>query len=67
MLIPKKDGKLCGIGLVEFLWKAVPGVVNFRIGSEVVFHHTLYMFRSGNGMRTASLESNIIQQILVMR
>ena len=59
-LIPKWNRELRDIGLVEVICKAVPGVVNCRIGEAVYFHNTLHRFRAGRGMGTASLEVKLI-------
>ena len=67
VLIPKGNDEFCGIRLMEVIWKAVLGVVNFWIGAAVDFHVTLHSFRAGRGTGTASLEVNIIQQLMAMR
>ena len=52
---------------MEAIWKVVPGVVNFQIGVAVYFHDTLHGSSSVRGMNTASLESNMLHQLTVMR
>ena len=56
-----------GIGLVEVLWKAVSGIINFRISSSIQFRDALYGFCAGIGMGTATLEANMLQQFIAMR
>ena len=56
-----------GIRLVEVIWKAVLGMVNFWIGEAVDFHNTLHGFRSRGVMGTASLEVKLFHQLIAMR
>ena len=45
VLLPKPDGGVRGIGLVEALWKLIASVVNARLQSSIVFHDSLHGFR----------------------
>ena len=56
VLIPKGGRYIQGIGLMELLWNIVTAL-----------HDMLHFFRDGCGMGNASLESNMIQQIMSMR
>ena len=47
--------------------KALSEVVNWWIGAVVKFHDVLQGFRAGRGTGAASLEANILQQIMSMR
>ena len=67
VLIPKGNGTLYGIRLVEDIWKAMSGVVNFRIGLAVYFYDTLHGFMAGIGTGTASLEVKLIHKMTAMR
>ena len=66
VFIPKGNGKLRGIRLVEVIWKAVLGVVNFRIGAAVDFHYMLHRFRTGRVTGTTSLKVNIPHNLTAM-
>ena len=52
---------------MEVLQKAIPGIINRRLLSSVQFHDILYLFRAGRGTGTATLEANILQQLIYMR
>ena len=52
---------------MEVIWKAVSGVVNFRIGAAVNSHNTLHGFRARRGTGTASLKVDLLQQLTEMR
>ena len=66
-MIPKGGGtNFRGIGLVEVLWNAIPGIINFRILSSIQFHDNLLGFFTGRGKGTATLEENILQQLIAM-
>ena len=67
VLILKWNMKFRGIGIVEVIWKAVPGVVNFRIGAAVDFHDMLHGLMVGIVIGTASLEVKLLQNLTVMR
>ena len=66
VLILKGNGYFQGIGLVEVLWKTVMGIMNFHLTAATQFHDTLHGFHTRRGTRTASLESNLIQQVTAM-
>ena len=56
-----------GIGLVEILWKLVSGIIDLRISSSIQFHDALHGFCAGRGTGTATLEANLLQQLIDMR
>ena len=58
VLIPKGFGDLCGIGLVEVLWKMV---------TAIQFRNTLHGFCTVRGTGTAYLKSKLIQNLMEMR
>ena len=43
------------------------GILNFRLAVAIQFHDTLYGFCTGRGIGTASLEGNMVQQLMEMR
>ena len=67
VLIPKGGRYIQGIGLMELLWNIVTVILDHHLGSATALHDMLYFFRDGRGMGNASLESNMIQQIMSMR
>ena len=68
VLIPKGDGKdFRGIGLVEFVWKATTGIINWRLNSEICYHDNLHGFRTGRGTGTTILEAKMLQQPTSMK
>ena len=55
------------IGLVEVLWKAVSGIINFGILSSIQFHDDLHGFCVGIGTGAATLKAKMFQQFIAMR
>ena len=55
------------IFLVEVLWKAISGIINFRILSSIQFYDALHGFHLGRVTGTATLEANLLHQIIVMK
>ena len=52
---------------MEVILKAVLGVVNWQIGTEVDFHNILHGSRACRATRTASLKFKLIQKLMAMR
>ena len=52
---------------MEFLWKAISGIINRQILSSVQFHDALHGFCAGIGTGTATLEGKLLQHIISMR
>ena len=67
ILIPKGNKEFIGIGLVEVLLKEFTGGINRWIRTLVQLHDVVNVFRAGWEMGNASLEANMIQQIMEMR
>ena len=68
VMAPKGGGtNFRGIGLVDFLWKAISDIINLRISSSIQFHDALYGFRAGKGMENTTLKAKLIQQLITMR
>ena len=44
LLIPKRNGKFKGIGLVDVLWKVLSGSINWQIGAAVHLHSVINGF-----------------------
>ena len=68
VIIPKGGGTdFIGIGLVELLWKAISGIINFRILYFIKFYDALHGFCMGRGTGTTTLEGNMLRQLISMR
>jgi hypothetical protein len=59
VLIPKGDGGMRGIGLLETVWKLMSSIVNRRLCNNIVFDDALHGFRAGRGTGTATLEAKL--------
>ena len=53
--------------MVEILWKTMTGILNLRLTAAIHFHDSLHGFHTGIGTGKASLEANLIQQLMDMR
>jgi Reverse transcriptase (RNA-dependent DNA polymerase) len=62
VLLPKADGGVRGIGLVEALWKLLATLINARL-SSIRLHDSLHGFRAGRGTGTAIIEAKLFQQL----
>ena len=49
VLIPKGDWGFRGISIIKVLCKALPGVINRRIGVAIQFHDVMHGFREDRG------------------
>ena len=67
VLLPKGNGEFRGIGNLEVLRKALPGVANWRIRAAVKIHDVLYGLREGRGTGTAPLKYKLIHQLTKTR
>jgi len=63
VLLPKPDGGVRGIGLVEALWKLVALIINARLKHSITFHDSLHGFRARRGTGTAIFEAKLFQQL----
>ena len=66
VLLPKGVGELRGIGISKVLWKALSELLNHQIRVAVKFHDVIHRFRAGRVADIASLEANLLQQLMVM-
>jgi exonuclease III len=55
VLIPKSDGGVRGIGLLEVGWKVISMIIKRRLDRTIRFHESLHGFRRGHGTGTAIL------------
>ncbi len=64
VLIPKpKPRQVCGIGLLEPIWKLISAIVNMRLMANIAFHDDLHGFLPEHGMGTACLEAKLAAQL----
>ena len=66
VLLPKVNGKFRVIGIVGLLFKTVSGVINFHIGRLINYQYVLHGFWLVQGMGTASLKANLIQNLMAI-
>ena len=67
-MIPKGVGtNFQGIDMVEVLWKEISNIINRRLFSSIRFHDVLHGFHAGRGKGNATLEANILQQLISMK
>jgi Reverse transcriptase (RNA-dependent DNA polymerase) len=59
VLIPKSDGGVRGIGLLESVWKVISMVIKKRIVASAAFDDALHGFRSKQGTGTAILKARL--------
>ena len=55
------------IGLVEFLWNEISGIINRRIYYSIQFHDALHGFCAGRGTITSTLKARLLQHLISMR
>ena len=61
MLIPKRGVKYIHmIGLVEVLWKATTGIINWQLTVVITYHDILHGLRMVRGKRTAILKAKLL-------
>ena len=53
--------------MVEVLWKTMTGILNRRLVAAIHFYNTLQGLRMVIGTSNASLESNLLQQLVYLR
>ena len=67
VLNSKGNRKFCGIGLVEVLWKIMTGILNNCLTTVIQFHETLHGLHMVRSTGAASLEANLLQNLMDMR
>ena len=67
VLIPKGKEDYRGIVLVEVMWKVVAAILNCWLTASITYHDFLHGFRAGHGTGTATLDSNLLQQLAALR
>jgi len=64
VLIPEPEpGQVCGIGLLEPIWKLISAIVNRCLMSSICFHDDLHGFLPGHSTGTACLEAKLKAQL----
>ena len=67
VLVPKGGGELCGIGLVEVVWKVAEMILNSQLTASITLYNILHGLQSGHGTGTATLKAKLLQQLSTMR
>ena len=67
VLLPKEEMDHHCIGFVEVMWKVVAAILNRRLAASITFYDFLHGFRAGRGTGTATLEANLLQQLIALR
>ena len=67
VLLSKGNVNYREIGLIEFLWKTIPGLINRIIGAPVIYHDNLHRFKAGRVTGTAYLEIKLPHKVMAMR
>lgn len=63
VLLPKPDGGVRGLGLLEVCWKVIATILTRRLSNSIEFHDVLHGFRPARGTRTAIIEAKLFQQL----
>jgi hypothetical protein len=66
-LLPKPDGGVRGIGLLEVTWKLCEAIMDTRIKQEVRLHDSIHGFTAGRGTGTAIIELKLQQELASIR
>ena len=66
-LLPKPDGGVQGIGLLEVLWKLIEAIIDTRVRATVTLHDALHGFIAGRGTGTAILEAKLHHELAGIR
>ena len=67
VLLPKDSGGVCGIGLVEVIWKVISLVINRRLLNSMTFHNSLHRCLPRRGTDTAIIEAKLVQQLVLCK
>ena len=51
---------------MEVIWKVVAEILHRRLTTSITYHDFLHGFRAGRGTGTATLEANLLQQLVAM-
>ena len=49
------------------MWKIATAIINRRFTASITYHDFLHGFRAGCGTGTATLEANMLQQLVSLR
>jgi len=63
VLLPKPDGGVRGIGLLEAVWKLLASIIDLRMKAQIRFHDSLHGSVPGRGTGTAVFEAKLFQQL----
>ena len=62
-LLPKSDGGVRVIGLLETTWKICKAIIDARVKNKVTFHDSAHGFRSHRGTGTVIIELKLQQEL----
>jgi hypothetical protein len=63
VLLPKPDGGVQGLGLLEVIWKVIASILTERLNAAVKWHNCIHGFRAERGTGTAIIEAKLFQQL----
>ena len=63
VLLPKPDGGVRGLGLLEIVWKVVASILTVRLNAGIRWHDSIHGFRTARGTGTAIIEAKLFQQL----
>ena len=66
VLIRKVKGDYRGIDLVEVIWKLMADILNRRLTASVTYRNFIHIFQAVCGTGTATLETNLLQQLAAL-
>jgi len=62
-ILPKSDGGVRGVGLLEHTWKICEAIIDTRVKREVKFHDIIHGLVKGRGTSTAIIEAKLQQEL----
>lgn len=66
-LLPKPDGGVRGIGLLEVTWKLCEAIIDTRVKQVVKLHDCIHGFTAHRGTGTAIIEAKLQQELASIR
>jgi exonuclease III len=66
VLLPKADGGVRGLGLLEVIWKVLASILCERMNATIEWHDCIHGFRAERGCGTAIVEVKLFQQLAAL-
>jgi hypothetical protein len=66
VLLPKADGGVRGLGLLEVVWKIIASILAEHMNSTIKWHDCIHGFRAERGTGTAIIEAKLFQQLALV-